>query len=98
MPKMLIIESCVVNHGDDRGGVHQSAGDMPDMPKDPARALVTAGRALYINKTDDPDKQGRNTASRDMISAAEAMQKPVRKTSLQPLSQTAPSAGPDLAA
>jgi hypothetical protein len=85
MPKILIIESCVVNHGDDRGGVHQSAGDMPEVPKDPARALVSAGRALYINKTDDPDKQGRNTASREMVSAAEAMQKPARKTSPAPL-------------
>lgn len=91
---MLIVESCVVNHGDDRGGVHQSTGDMPDMPKDPARALVSAGRALYINKTDDPDKQGRNTANREMISAAEAMQKPVRKTSPPPL---APTPAPDVA-
>lgn len=88
MPKMLIIESCVVNHGDDRGGVHQSAGDMPDIPKDPARALVTAGRALYINKTDDPDKQGRNTASREMVSAAEAMAKAPRKASPAPLVAT----------
>lgn len=85
MPKILIIESCVVNHGDDRGGVHQSAGDMPEVPKDPARALVTAGRALYINKTDDPDKQGRNTASREMVSAAEAMAKSARKASPAPL-------------
>lgn len=88
MPKILIIESCVVNHGDDRGGVHQSAGDMPEVPKDPARALVTAGRALYINKTDDPDKQGRNTASREMVSAAEAMAKSARKVSPAPLVAT----------
>lgn len=80
MPKLLIIEACMVNFADDRGGVHQSAGDLPDVPKDAARALVTAGRALYVNKTDDPDKQGRNTASREMLQAAEAMAKPSRKT------------------
>lgn len=79
MPKLLIIEACMVNFADDRGGVHQSAGDLPDVPKDAARALVTAGRALYANKTDDPDKQGRNTASREMLQAAEAMAKPSRK-------------------
>lgn len=98
MPKMLIIEACMVNHGDDRGGVHQSAGDMPDVPKDAARALVSAGRALYVNKNDDTDKHGRNTASREMLAAAEAMQKPARKTAAPPLTQPAPSAGPDVAA
>lgn len=79
MPKLLILEDCMVNFSDDRGGVHQSSGNLPDVPKESARALVAAGRALYANKTDDPDKQGRNTASREMLQVAEAMAKPVRK-------------------
>lgn len=73
MPKLLITENCIVNYGDDRGGVDQAAGDGVDVSKDTARALVTAGRALYINKADDPDKGGRNTATKDMLKAAEAM-------------------------
>lgn len=79
MPKLLIIEACMVNFADDRGGVHQSAGDMPSVPKDAAHALIAAGRALYVDKKEDPDKQGRNTASQQMLHAAEAMAKPSRK-------------------
>lgn len=79
MPKLLIIEACMVNFADDRGGVHQSAGDMPNVPKDAAHALIAAGRALYVDKKEDPDKQGRNTASHEMLQAAEAMAKPSRK-------------------
>lgn len=73
MPKVLIIEPCLINHGDDAGGTHQDAGDVVECSKDNAMALMRAGRALYINKTDDPDKQGRNTATREMLKAAEAM-------------------------
>lgn len=93
MPKLLILEPCVVNFSDDRGGVHQSAGDLPDVPKESARNLIAAGRALYANKTDDPDKQGRNTASREMLQAAEAMAKPARKSPI-----ASPPAAPDPAA
>lgn len=79
--KLLIIEACLVNFGDDFGGVHQCAGDLPDVPKDTARALVSSGRALYTAKTDDPDKSGRNTATPDMMRAAEAMAKKGRRHS-----------------
>jgi hypothetical protein len=82
MPKILIIEACLVNFGDDRGGVDQAAGDMTDVAKDTARQLTTAGRALYVNKADDPDKAGRFTASKDMIKAAEAMVKARRSTAV----------------
>ena len=75
MPKLLIIEPCLVNYGDDRGGVHQSAGDLVEVSKDVANALVRPGRALYVAKADDPDKGGHNTASKDMLKAAEAMAK-----------------------
>ncbi|MDO9596732.1 MAG: hypothetical protein Q7J47_03330 [Azoarcus sp.] len=87
MPKQLIIEACLVNYGDDRGGVGQSAGDIVDVPRDTARGLATAGRALYINKADDPDKSGRFTAPKDMIKAAEAMAAAHAKAAVQTSAQ-----------
>lgn len=71
MPKILIIETCIVNYGDDRGGVVESFGANTEVNKDTARTLTTTGRALYVNKSDDPDKLGRHTASPDMLKAAE---------------------------
>lgn len=78
--KLLIIEACLVNHGDDRGGVHESAGALPDVPKDIARQLVAANRALYVNKADDPDKGGKSTATREMLAAAEEMARAAGKS------------------
>lgn len=79
MPKMLIIEACLVNYGDDRGGVHECAGAQIEVGKDAATALVQAGRALYTDKKDDPNKTGANTASKEMIAAAEAAVKAAAK-------------------
>lgn len=70
MPKILIIETCIVNHGDDRGGVVETLGTTVEVNKDTARDLCTGGRALYLDKSDDHDKQGRNTASPEMVKAA----------------------------
>ena len=70
MPKILIIETCIVNFGDDRGGVVESVGATVEVNKDTARDLTLANRALYLNKTDDPDKHGRNTAPDAMVKAA----------------------------
>lgn len=72
MPKILIIEACLVNYGDDRGGIHQDAGDQIEVGKDAALALTRAGRALYVSKADDADKSGRYTATKDMLQAAAA--------------------------
>lgn len=81
MPKLLITEATLVNYGDDRGGVHEDAGALINPGKDTADALVRIGRALYVEKKDDPDKSGRNTASADMLAAAEALAKAAaRKT------------------
>lgn len=81
--KILIIEATQVNYLDDRGGQHADASEFVDPPKDVARKLVEVGRALYVNRTDDPSKEGSNTASKDMIAAAEAMAKakakPIKK-------------------
>lgn len=70
--KIIILESCIINLGDDRGGQHAERLDMPDVPKDTAVKLVGYGRALYINKSDDPDKAGANTASKELIQAVYA--------------------------
>jgi len=69
--KILITEDTVVNFGDDRGGVHVGAGELPDVPGTVARQLVQLNRALYANRKDDPDKAGRDTAPADVVKAAE---------------------------
>lgn len=73
MPKILVLDPCLINLGDDRGGTHHDRGDMPDVPKATATEIVRLGRALYVNKTDDPDKAGRSTASEAMVKAAQDM-------------------------
>lgn len=73
MPKLLIIEPCLINFGDDRGGVDHAAGEIVDVPKDTANTLARNNRALYVVKTDDPDKTGRFTASEEMIKAGKEM-------------------------
>lgn len=77
--KMLIIESCLVNFGDDRGGVHQDIGQMPDVPKEQAIGLVRSGRALFTSKADDADRNGAYTASPEMLKAAEQALKAAAK-------------------
>ncbi len=75
MPKMLVIDTCIINYQDDRGGVAETSGSIVEVTKDTARALLDANRALYVSKTDDPDKHGRNTASPEMMKAAADMRK-----------------------
>lgn len=69
MPKLLMISACLVNMGDDRGGVHQDANTVVDVPKDVASALVLNERALYTDPKDDPGK-GRSTATDAQIKQA----------------------------
>jgi hypothetical protein len=72
---MLVIDTCIINYQDDRGGVAEAAGSIVEVTKDTARALIGANRALYVVKTDDPDKHARNTASPEMLKAAADMRK-----------------------
>ena len=72
MPKLLIIDPCLVNFGDDAGGVHQDVGAQPDVSKATAAQLVMLGRALYVNKNDDPSKGAIHTAPAEMLKAAAA--------------------------
>ena len=71
MPKILIIEPTLINHGDDRGGQHADIG-ITEAPKDAARAVVLAGKALYVNRADDPSKTGTHTATAEEVKAAQA--------------------------
>ena len=74
MPKILIIEPTLINHGDDRGGQHADIGII-DAPKDAARAVVLAGKALYVSRADDPSKAGTHTAKAEEVKAAQAAAK-----------------------
>lgn len=73
--KVLIIEDTIVNFNDDKGGQHQGIGAMPDVTKQCAAALTQAGRALYLDPADDPNKDRRYTASKEMVAAAKAAAK-----------------------
>lgn len=74
MPKLLITEGTLINYADDRGGVHADAGDITqDVPKDTARKLVDAGRALYVDSKDDPRKDKADTATAEQIKAAQSL-------------------------
>lgn len=72
MPKILITEPCLVNYGDDRGGVDEPAGALVEVPKAVANTLTKKNRALYTNKADDPTKGNLLTASPELVKAAEA--------------------------
>ncbi len=76
MPKILVIEGCVINHGDDRGGVVYSVGEVADVTKEAASALARAGRALYVRREDDASKGG-YTASAEILQAAGLAEPPV---------------------
>lgn len=73
MPKQLIIEPCLINFNDDQGGIAHAAGDIVDVPKATANTLAHAGRTLYIERKDDPDKNGVHTVSPAMLTAAKDM-------------------------
>lgn len=75
MPKILIIETCLVNHGDDAGGIAHEAGETIDVNKDTAIELAKYGRSLYLNKADDPTKTKQYSASTDMVKAVETAAK-----------------------
>lgn len=75
MPKILVIESCLINHGGDRGGEHAEQGSQPTVTKETASALVATNRALYVDEKDDPSKAKINTASAEMLKMASVVVK-----------------------
>lgn len=82
MPKILILESCIVNLGTDDGGVIAEAGALVSVNAPQALGLVNIGRALYTVKGDDPSK-GLKTASADVVAAAEAFAKSKAKAAAE---------------
>ena len=72
--QILGIEPTLINHGADRGGQHADIGII-DAPKDAARAVVLAGKALYVSRADDPSKAGTHTAKAEEVKAAQAVAK-----------------------
>lgn len=75
MPKQLVIEPCLINFNDDKGGIAHAAGDIVDVPKSTADALARVGRTLYIERKDDPDKNGVHTATPAMLTAAKDIER-----------------------
>lgn len=71
--KLLIIDNTIINFGDDKGGVDVAIGDTVDVTKDTGATLVRAGRALYVDRKDDPSKDKRDTATDAMLKAAAEM-------------------------
>lgn len=76
--KILILETTVVNYGDDRGGVIEPVGALVNPAASTAHGLVNQGRALYTAKADDPSK-GLKTAPSEIVTAAEAAAKAAAK-------------------
>lgn len=78
--KIIIIEATQVVFDVDVGGEHVDSGAIVDVSKEQATKLTQANRALYVNKSDDSFKDGRYTASADMVKAAEALAKSKAKS------------------
>lgn len=90
--KQLVIEPCLINLGDDRGGVDHAVGEIVDVPKGIAADLSRAGRTLFVDRKDDPDKSGRYTASEAMLTAAKDMVRARKKSASTPAEPDAPAA------
>ncbi len=70
MPKVLVLETTMVNYHDDRGGVVAEAGTLIAVDAAQALTLARFGRVLYTTKGDDPTK-GQLTAPGEVIELAE---------------------------
>lgn len=71
MPKQLVIEPCIVNYQDDRGGVHADMGDEISPNTEQALKLAQMHKAVYLSADDDPTK-GRYTIRPDLAAAKAA--------------------------
>ena len=66
MPKLIITQACQVAFGE--GTTHADVADQIDATKDDAATLTRMGRAMYLDRTDDPTK-GSLTATKDDVDA-----------------------------
>lgn len=65
--KLLIILACLAPAIE--GSDHLEPNTIVDLPPDTARAIVHAGKALYVDPKDDPSKLKVNTAPEARIEA-----------------------------
>lgn len=75
--KTLITSDCFAPGID--GAVHLQANSVVDLESDVVRALVHAGRALYIDPKDDPSRVKQNTAPEARVEAVRAAMKSATK-------------------
>lgn len=71
MAKMVVIDACVVNYQDGRGGVHEDVGAEIEVNDDEGLKLAKAGRAFYSDPENDPSK-GRYLLPEHIRAAMEA--------------------------
>ena len=68
--KALITQDCFAPAID--GSAHLQANTVVDLEVDTVRALVHAGRALYVDPKDDPSRIKQNTAPESRVEAVRA--------------------------
>ena len=76
--KILITQDCAAPSLD--GSVHLPANSLVEVEADTARALVHAGRALYVDPKDDPSRIKQNTAPESRVEAVRSAIKAQAKT------------------
>jgi hypothetical protein len=54
--KLLILEACAIAVLGAEVSSHTDVGDVVDVPKDDAITLARMGRAMFLDKADDPTK------------------------------------------
>jgi hypothetical protein len=54
--KLLILEACAIAAVGAEASSHADVGDVVDVPKDDAVSLARMGRAMFLDKADDPTK------------------------------------------
>ena len=75
--KILITHDCAVPAMD--GPAHVDANTLADLETDTARAVVAAGKGLYVDPKDDPSRAKVSTASEARIEAVRAAIAAARK-------------------
>lgn len=68
--KILITNACAAPSMD--GPVHLDANTLVDIEPDNARAIVAAGKGLYIDPKDDPSRTKVSTANEARVEAVRA--------------------------
>lgn len=74
--KLIVVDACSIPT-EETGPQHVDAGTVVDVSKDDAATLTRIGRALYINKADDPTK-GQFTASDAEVARWKKVAKPAK--------------------